>query len=770
MSLSRPLIVVALIGLCAAALVGPVAPVAPATDQHPRFGVSFSAKPTGDTNNWMYKQRAFPDRVIPEDAFLDAVEERDTLIASSSGTAGLRWQPLGPRPIQRTNYRPSYVGRGAFSGRVTALANHPTDASTAYLGSAGGGVWKTTDAGKLWRPLTDNESAMNIGAIAIDPARPRTIYAGTGEANAFYFSPPSTGVLRSADGGRSWVLMAEDVFSDCFFADMAVAPTEGGSTILAATTAGHLNTGAGSGPPLCEANGIWKSQDGGETWQQALPAGTVWDLEVDPQNPLVVYAAASGVASYQFGGFVAGIFKSIDGGNTWVRLVGGLPPEGFTRAAIAVAPTDPNRVYAAFVRADSDTLLGVWTSIDGGVSWVPVVSDRQPCTYQNGSVFEDVSQCFYDLALAVDAKDPEVFYVGGIVVVRYTLADLEAKLVGDGSGGIHVDQHAFSSDAAGRLWIGNDGGVYRSATHGDSFKNLNGTLGLTQFYAGISGSTRTRILGGAQDNGTSMYSGGPQWTGVSGGDGGYSAIDPKNPKLMYATYQNLYIIKSLNGGWTWDAAMTGISTAESRDFIAPMVMDPYDAKILYAGTTKLYRTTNRATSWQPISPELGGVVTAIGRPRGRPSAGTVWAGTATGTLWLTTDAGLSWSEVSLNGLPTRAITDVAFTRKQPKTAFVTVSGYGTPHVFMSSDLGQTWKDISSNLPNSPANAVLVDERDGTLYVGTDVGLFSSSNGGKQWTVESQGLPNTMMMDLLLDDRAGKIIVATHGRGMFAASL
>lgn len=769
MILARRSTLFAVIGVCLiASVASSAAPVASiSTDPPPRWGVPFSAKPTGDASNWMYKERAFPDRAIPEDAFLAAVEERDAMQAAAPG--GLRWRPLGPRPIHRTNYRPSYVGRGAISGRVTSLANHPKDPSTAYLGSAGGGVWKTTDGGKAWTPLTDDESALNIGAVAIDPARPATLYAGTGEANAFYFSPPSTGVLRSTDAGRSWERIGEGVFSDCFFADMAVAPTEGGSTVFAATTSGYLNTGTGRGPAYCDANGIWRSPDGVETWTQVLP-GTIWDLELDPKDPQVVYAAASGVASYQFGGAVAGIFKSIDGGNTWVRLVGGLPPEGFTRAAIAVAPSDPNRVYAAFVRADSDTLLGVWTSTDGGVSWVPVVSDRQPCTYQNGSVFEDVSQCFYDLAIDVDPKDPGIFYVGGIVIVRYSLADLEAELVGDGPGGVHVDQHAFSFDAAGRFWVGNDGGVYRSSTRGDSFKNLTGTLALTQFYSGISGSLRTRILGGSQDNGTAMYTGGRRWTGVNGGDGGFSAIDPRHPRIMFATSQNLYIVKSVNGGWSWTRAIDGISTGEARDFIAPMVMDPLKSRVLYAGTTKVYRTTNRARSWTPISPAFGGVVTTIARPSGRPNASTIWAGTVNGGLWLTTQGGQTWTDVGLNGLPSRVVTDVAFVRRQPKTAYVTLSGYGTPHVFMTSDLGQTWKDISSNLPNSPANAITLDERSNTLYVATDVGLFSSTNGGGRWRVEARGLPNTMVMDLMLDRRAGKLIAATHGRGMFAARL
>lgn len=760
-----------MIGVLVLALVTPsAAPTRAISAARTLIGVPFSAKPTGDASNWMYKERAFPDQLIPEDAFLGAVEERDAMQAAGAQNLGaLRWKPLGPRPIFRTNYRPTYLGRGPISGRVTSLANHPKDPDIAYLGSAGGGVWKTTDGGSRWTPLTDEESALNIGAIALDPARPQTVYAGTGEANAFYFSPPSTGVLTSTDGGRTWERLADDVFSDCFFADMAVAPTKGGSTLFAGTTAGYFNTGTGSGPPYCDANGIWRSPDGGETWEQVLP-GTVWDLEVDPKDPQVVYAAASGVASYQFGGVVAGIFKSIDGGDTWVRLLGGLPPEGYTRAALAVAPSDPNRVYAAFVRADSDTLLGIWTSSDGGVSWVPVVHDRQPCTYQNGSVFEDVSQCFYDLAIDVDPKDPGIFYVGGIVIVRYSLDDLDANLVGDGSGGVHVDQHAFSFDAAGRFWVGNDGGVYRSATRGQSFKNLNVTLALTQFYNGISGSLRTAVLGGSQDNGTSMYTGGPRWIGVHGGDGGFAAVHPKKPRIMYATSQNLYISKSVNRGRSWIRVIDGIPTSERRDFIAPMVMDPIDPRVLYAGTTKVYRTTNGAKRWVAISGDLGGVVTSIGRPSGRRNASTIWAGTVGGGLWLTTDGGGSWNNIGQNGLPSRIVTDIAFTPKNPKRAFVTVSGYGTPHVFMTSDHGQTWEDISANLPNSPANAIDFDSKKGTLYVATDVGLFSSSNGGNAWRVESRGLPNTMVMELLIDRRAGKIIAATHGRGMFAARL
>jgi hypothetical protein len=282
-----------------------------------------------------------------------------------------------------------------------------------------------------------------------------------------------------------------------------------------------------------------------------------------------------------------------------------------------------------------------------------------------------------------------------------------------------------------------------------------------------------------QDNGSLSYQGSPNWYRADVADGGYAAIDYNNPNVVYATQQQLTIDKSTSGPrGSFNAADSGIPppSSEPRQFIAPLVMDPTNPQVLYAGTTRLYRTTNGAGSWAPISPVLSqgsdsfSAISAIGVSRSAP--GTIYVGTGSsgvpGALWVTTTTGGAWTRRG-GGLPDRSITAIAVHPVDANVAYLTVSGFGSGHVWKTTDGGQSWQDVSAGLPDAPANAVTIDPNDGQIvYVGTDVGVFKTSVGGNAWAMLNAGLPNVVVTDVVLNRAGTRLFAFTHGRGAFAS--
>jgi photosystem II stability/assembly factor-like uncharacterized protein len=344
---------------------------------------------------------------------------------------------------------------------------------------------------------------------------------------------------------------------------------------------------------------------------------------------------------------------------------------------------------------------------------------------------------------------------------------------------MHADQHALAmwQGDVTRLYLGNDGGVYQSINGAATWSNRNQTLSITQFYRGAAHPTNvTSAFGGTQDNGSLSYENSVSWYRSVGGDGGYAAIDYFDPNNVYATTQDLGIVRSTAGprGAFFDAT-TGIGT-EPRQFIAPVVMSPIQSQTLFAGTTRLYRSTNGAGAWSPISPQLASQSTrfnAISAIGPSPSAantiyvGTGSSGVGVSKLWVTTDA-VNWTDRSA-GLPDRTVTAIGVHPTDPNTAFVTVSGFDTGHIWKTTDAGVTWTNVSGALPNSPANTVVVDPADGQLlYLGSDVGVYRSSDSGATWASMNLGLPNTVINDLVINNAGTRLYAFTHGRGVFAA--
>lgn len=692
---------------------------------------------------FFYQKRAYPFDRIPADAVAraqaQAMARRSNLLLAPPPITGSAWTSIGPAAIPIN---------GGSIGRLTTIAVHPTDPGTIYVGGAQGGVWKSTTGGASWTPMTDGECSLAMGWIAIDPVDPDIVYAGTGEQHFSADSYYGCGLLRSVDGGASWTQLGASVFRT----------SNGGAKIsrvvLDPTTAGTVAT---TRLYVASDFGLHISTNGGASFALAL-SGVVTDLVMDPTDPTVLYAAVRGV----------GVYKSIDSGVSWILRSTGFATSTW-RINLAIAPSAPDTLYASVQSGGGSDLAGIWRTTDGAATWGQRSATNASCG----------NQCWYDMTMAVDPGNPDVVYFGGVYLYKSTDG---AAAFTNVSGSIHVDQHvlAFAPSDAGQLFVGNDGGIFRSTDGGGSWTSLNTDLVLTQFYEGIAlhpWEPQT-VMGGTQDNGTLTFYGDPSWWHVLGGDGGFTAIDHRDPTVRYAETQ--WVSNSGysgprrdDGAGFFQLRTNGIDLSDRALFIPPLVMDPIDPATLYFGTYRVYRTTDRAASWMLISPDLtlgvSGRISAIAPAPSDPSM--IYVGTSDGLVQWTDDGGQTWTPRPLPTSGQRYVQDIAVDPRDPLTAWVVVSGFLTPHVFRTTDGGVTFTNVSGSLPDSPVNAVVVDPTSrATVIIGTDVGAYLSTDSGTTWTGLTTGMPNVAVFDVAYNANTGTLIAATHGRGMFRLEL
>ena len=495
---------------------------------------------------WFYSPRAYPRASIPAGARVDAIRQirQDDLsmraqhqalrIASPEARStpavtmdSANWTSIGPKPSD---------GGTAFvsAGRVNAIAIDPRDNNVVYIGAAGGGVWKTTDGGANWIPLTDHEASLASGAIVIDPNNPDIVYVGTGEENFTGDSYYGAGILKSTDGGKTWTNIVGPFLRDKIGA-LAIRP--GSSQVL-----------------LCTSQfGVWRSADAGQTWALTLSGAAGISVVFDPTNGASAYAS---LGTY-FGSSKNGVYHSSDGGVTWTAVNGtkaaGLPTSVAGRIDIAIAPSAPSTIYAQIGDNITYGLAGIYKTTDGGSTW-------HPLPVQNPSLWG--AQAYFTNAIRVDPRNPDIVWSAALAI--YRSLDGGATWValpqaGPNTLAIHVDFHALAFTPDGdKLYIGNDGGVYSTTDISAGTVNwtsLNDTLAITEFHPGMSldpSSPRT-TLAGAQDNSTQRYDGDLNWHSLTCGDGGYTAIDPAFPALAYGACQKISVLRSLNlaGSATW---------------------------------------------------------------------------------------------------------------------------------------------------------------------------------------------------------------------------
>jgi photosystem II stability/assembly factor-like uncharacterized protein len=679
---------------------------------------------------WFVSQRSYGLGYIPQDAEIRAVEYMRTRMIpelqaqrslQKSAASSLQWRFHGP---------------GNIGGRVRGLVIHPDNPKILYVGSVSGGVWKSTDGGVSWFPTMNDLITLNISALEMKPGDPNTLYAGTGEGFLSIDNLPGRGILKTTDGGNTWkrVHVAQGLNSP-FIMVIAVSPANPNVVYAAGRKAIPLNAPYHSVEtvPNPGVSAIFKSTDSGETWKDITTGKGIEhnrltpyddfpaDVVVNPTDANVVYAT--------FGLYYpGGIWKSADGGQTWSRLTNGLPnPKlpnmGYGRIKLAMAPSDPNVLYASFAyeRKQGDTvdlknwaMLGLWKTTDGGQSWTQVTT---PLTINlrnrnAGHTTALGSQGDYANAIIVHPTDPNIVFVGGLDIYKSidggnTWSQVSIWIVpGDSMNPeklpyVHADHHVFAFDRSTdppTLYNGSDGGIARSGDLGKTWGILNKDLSVTQFYTFAVHPTNPNImLGGTQDNGTPMLRGDQinLWRDITSGDGWQTFFDYTDPTRIYVARQQLsafrYVIDYATGRVTeseeigYTDGSNGITQrdAQKAAFFAPYELSPNSPNVLVLGTNRLLQSTNRGDSWAPISAEFTMPLATVAIGEGNDNV--IWGGTWDAKIFKTENNGANWAEVTRPNLPKRFLTDIEFDPSNTNTVYLTYSGYGTPHVFMSTD-------------------------------------------------------------------------------------
>ena len=707
-------------------------------------------KPDLEPNDWMAMQRAYPYGQINPSSYLDAVQQTDALMKQGSS-----------RPNSWT-----YAGPDNIGGRITDIEIPSDNPSVIYLGASTGGVLKSINAGATWVNLFDDVPVISVGDIAIDPNNSQVIWCGTGEANSSSFSFLGNGIYKSTDGGENW---QHTGLTHSAYIGRIVVDYSNSDRVYAAACGNLFTTN--------DERGIYRSMNGGQSWEQVLfltDSTSGIDLVQHPVNPQILYAAmwerARGLSYRRSFGASSGIWKSVDGGDNWSELTSGLPSGNIKgRIGLTIAASNPEILYAFYDLPDG--VVGVYKTLNGGQSW----------SQTNDGALAGMNSNFgwYFGQIRVDPSNSNRVFVMGVDMFRSENSGTSWSNVSGWD--MHVDHHAMQINPLnGSIITGNDGGLYTSANHGSSWTKIN-NLPLTQFYAiDIDYLHPQRIYGGTQDNNTirTLTGGTSDWEAILGGDGMYTLVDYTNSNTIYAEYQwgNLY--RSTNGG----SNMTYIADAMSGDRVnwsAPLAMHPQNSSILYFGTYRIWKSTNKGTSWQAVSTDLtGGVndyfytITTIAVSPVDPAI--VVAGTGDGKVHVSVNNGLTWQNIS-NGLPNRWITRVVPSPFNSQTIYATISGFRwdepLPHVFKSVDLGQNWTEITGNLPEFPVNDLVIDpDFPGRIIVATDAGLFGTIDDGQNWAWIWEGLPAVPVCALKVHLPTRTIVAGTYGLSCFKASL
>jgi len=705
------------------------------------------------------------------------------------------------------------IGPTRPSGRFVDFAVSYQDPYVFYAATATGGLWKTINNGQTFEPLFDKEAVFSLGAVACSPTDHNIVWVGTGEANNSRSTYWGDGVYKSTDGGKSWKNMG---LKDSHHIGRIVIHPQNPDIVYVAAI-GHLYSEN-------EERGLYKTSDGGKTWQKVL--GPVLDgrhigvieVAIDPVNPDILYAATYDRLrkpwTYMLGGPGSAIYKTSDGGKTWQKLSNGLPGGILGRIGLAVYPQNPKIVYACIENANKpgmspedrwqEILAGkssqgmvdgeVYRSDDGGETWRKVSPEKQSIggapAYYYGRVVVDPNNENHVYVLSVgvyETKDggkswnPRAFNFGG-------------------------DNHALWIDPrdSRHMLLGFDHGMGITFDSGQNWSHPD-NLPLGQFYAvDFDMSYPYNVAGGMQDNGSAKgpstkRGGGPirleDWETVGGGDGMYNVFDRKTNRFLYneSQFGAIQRIDLVSG------ERKNISYQQKRrdlrwNWCAPILVSPHNSDVIYHGANILLRSPYRGEYWEEISPDLttndptklptgkGGdgniqycTITTI--DESPLEAGVLWVGTDDGNVWISRDAGKNWKKLNdrIPGNPNYWVSRVTASSHYAGTAYLSLTGYRNddfrPFLYKTTDYGETWVSINGNLPQESINVVCEDPRNpNLLFVGTDLGVHVTLDGGKTWFKMKNNLPTQPVHDLKIHPRDRDLIVATHGRGIFIADI
>jgi photosystem II stability/assembly factor-like uncharacterized protein len=681
-----------------------------------------------------------------------------------------------------------HIGPALMSGRINDLEVHPTNPRIIYAGTAGGGVWKSNDAGTTFNPIFD-DYCQSIGAVAIDPNSPdKVIYVGTGETWTRNSVSVGDGLYKSIDGGTNWKKIGFD--NSERIANIIVNPNNSNEVYVAVLGALWSDS---------EERGVYKSNDAGKTWNKVLYVDQTTgcaDLAMDPNNPNVLYASMWEFRrtgwSFNSGGDKSALYKSTDGGKNWNKIHNGFPEGKLGRLAIAVAPSDSNILYT-IIEAEKDSKKGLYRSDDAGANWKQLNND-----------FGITVRPFYFSRIVVDPRNPDV-------VVK---AGLSGSISRDGGktfkglGNMHGDIHdiVFDVNDSDRMYVGTDGGVYRSWNGGTTMEIVEG-LPLSQFYhISVDNEEPYNIYGGLQDNGSwygpSTSSGGinaRDWNSIGGGDG-FRVLKHPTKQIIYSEMQGAANV------WRYDVENKLIKTIQPLpkkgyeklrfNWNPPMAISAHQPDRFYMGSQFLHRSEDMGDTWTIISPDLttndkskqeqedsGGLSMDNSGAENHTTIFTIaespldenvlWVGTDDGNVQVTTDGGKTWTNTitNISGLPANTwVYHIEASSHDKATAYVVFEGHTTgdmtPYTYKTTDYGKTWNDIITDdvvgfVRNIQEDYVNPD----LLYLGTEFGLYITLNGGQSWSKFTKNMPSVAIHFIDLQKRTNDLVMGTHGRGV-----
>jgi photosystem II stability/assembly factor-like uncharacterized protein len=752
-------------------------------------------------DEWFSISRAYPAfRTPPASVLRDAAlawRDREG-VRPKLNITGDRWTSIGPQPIGTPSL--------AYAGRVTTVAVHPTNPLIVYAGSNSGGIWKTTDLGNTWTPLNETLAFPAIAWIAIDPVNPSLMYAIT--AARTY----SSRLLRSTDAGATWTESAITTntgqtlaFAGRLFVDPARAGSANTSTIYITGFSNVLRSDD-SGRTFRSVLKLANDQDfTSVTTKRAPDAPTIRDFAIDLSRPNRIFVAAAeplcANESCTRATATMVLHRSTDSGGVWDRVVFG------TTGAYTVPDRRHTEIFGPYtprarisIAASSPDVMGI-AFLDDGIQRVRVMKSANQGTTWTETSSAASTGYVWPVAFAISPTNPDEFYLASNTVIRSTNAGASWTVVGSP----HADNIQLVFTAGGQLIVSNDGGIYRQ-TSATSFASMNNTLSITEHYAvAVHPENPLLMASGTQDNGGIHFRGALGWSLFHGGDGGDVVFDPVNLNTIYSEIE--WFFDPFSGSnvfqffrCTLNAACllrrTGFDLTDLGPFIPKLSLDRLHPDTLWLTAERMYRTDNRAELWTASSPSIetqprcwaagqcanGGYFTSAAVAP--TSSDTVYAGALNGDIWVTRNRGASWQSIAgttVAPLPVRLVSDVQVDPQNPQIVYASYSGFnasgtGNGHVFRTNNGGQTWTDITGNLPDLPANALLIDPDSANgstprvIYVGTDIGIYKlTDDGSNTWQPFASGMPLVPVTDIVYNAASRTLIAATYGRGIWTIS-
>jgi photosystem II stability/assembly factor-like uncharacterized protein len=713
-----------------------------------------------------------------------------------SGSLSIAQKTNPDKLLQDISFR--NIGPAFMSGRIADIAIHPNNPHIWYVAVGSGGVWKTVNSGTKWQPVFDKQKSFSIGCVTIDPNNPHRIWVGTGENVGGRHVGFGDGIYLSTDDGKTWKNLG--LKKSEHISKIIVYP--GNSNIIYVAVQGPLWSKGGD-------RGFYKSTDGGKTWKKTLGDDQwtgVTDIAIDPRNPDRIYAATwerhRTVANYMGGGKNTAIYRSEDGGETWKKIMNGIPKGKNGKIGLAISPMKPDIIYAA---VEHNRRHGaVYKSNDRGESWVK----------QSNTVSGATGPHYYQELYASPHKFDRIYLAN----VRMLVSDNGGKdFYQMKENNKHSDNHVlvFRKDDPNYMLVGTDGGLYESFDQGENWRFIN-NLPVTQFYKLALDDSKPfyNIYGGTQDNSTER---GPSQTDNSSGianrdwevvlfaDGHQPATEPGNPSIVYAEWQegSLTRIDTKTGERTFIQPQPGANEPFERfNWDAPILVSPHNPKRLYYGSYRVWRSDNRGDDWKPVSGDLTNYEERFDKPiMGKKQSwdspwdvyamstfntitslaespvqeGLLYAGTDDGNIQISDNGGKSWKKIPVNklpGVPKNAfVNDIKADKFDANTVYVCLDNHKEgdfkPYLFKSTDKGKSWKKITSNLPEPLLIWRLVQDykKPELLFIGTEFGIYTSLNGGKKWH-KLNTKANISFRDLAIKQGEDDLVGASFGRGFF----